>query len=389
MQWLPLAVLLNIHLMKKLIPFSLLGLFTVSANAQLVIDESDFPTAGTSLLFGEDNDITDLTVNIGTASTTPQTWDFSMLLTDSLITTAFYDPATVQGGSEFPNSDLAVDQFGGYAFAEVSAGSVEILGLAADFGSLLGLPVPFDAVIPAADPWTIFTFPSSVGTEYDDIAIFDTKFFSTGLVPSPINVVFNPDSVRFKRHITTASVIDAEGTLTDQLGTSHDVLRQNFNEVTVDTIWGYSNSTGQWTMAPNVPGFFPNPSISEFDRLRYISKDLGYFAVQITLDSEGNPASSTHISNESQCCTSVEEIIALGQNVVYPNPANDVLRVRTGGDVYTFDILDLSGRTVATHALTYDGQGVDVSGLSSGLYVYRMISAEGRVAHSGRVSVVR
>jgi len=389
MQWLPLSVLLNIHLMKKLIPLSLLGLVAVNANAQLVIDESDFPTAGTSLLFGEDEAITDITVNVGTASATPQTWDFTMLLTDTLINTAFYDPATVDGGDAFPTSDLAVDQFGGYAFAEVSSGSVEILGLAADFGALLGLPVPFNAVIPAEDPWTIFTFPSQVGTEYDDIAIFDTKFLSTGLVPSPINVIFNPDSVRFKRHITTNSLIDAEGTLTDQLGTVHQVLRQNFNEVTVDTIWGYSNSTGQWSLAPNVPGFFPNPSISEFDRLRFISKDLGYFVVQITLDEAGAPASSTHISNESQCCTSVEEIVALGQNVVYPNPANDVLRVRTGGDVYTFDILDLSGRTVASHALTYDGQGVDVSNLTSGLYVYRMISTDGRIAHSGRVSVVR
>lgn len=375
--------------MKKLIPLSLLGLMAVNANAQLVIDESDFPTAGTSLLFGEDEAITGITVNVGTASATPQAWDFTMLLTDTLINTAFYDPATVDGGDAFPTSDLAVDQFGGYAFAAVSSGSVEILGLAADFGALLGLPVPFNAVIPAEDPWTIFTFPSQVGTAYDDIAIFDTKFLSTGLVPSPINVIFNPDSVRFKRHITTNSLVDAEGTLTDQLGTVHQVLRQSFNEVTVDTIWGYSNSTGQWTLAPNVPGFFPNPSISEFDRLRFISKALGYFVVQITLDDQGAPASSTHISNASQCCTSVEEIIALGQNVVYPNPANDVLRVRTGGDVYTFDILDLSGRTVASHSLTYDGQGVDVSGLTSGLYVYRMISTDGRVAHSGRVSVVR
>jgi hypothetical protein len=375
--------------MKKLIPLSLLGLMAVNANAQLVIDESDFPTAGTALLFGEDNDLTGLTINLGTASATPQSWNFTMLLTDSLVTTAFYDPTTVQGGDEFPTSDLAVDQFGGFAFAEVSSGSVQILGLAADFGALLGLPVPFNAVIPAQDPWTIFTFPSQVGTEYDDIAIFDTKFLSTGLVPSPINIVFNPDSVRFKRHITTASVIDAEGTLTDQIGGSHQVLRQSFNELTVDTIWGYSNSTGQWTLAPNVPGFFPNPSISEFDRLRYISKDLGYFVVQITLDENGNPASSTHITNESQCCTSVEEVIASGQNVVFPNPANDVLRVRTGGDVYTFDILDLSGRTVASHALTYDGQGVDVSGLTSGLYVYRMVSTDGHIAHTGRVSVVR
>lgn len=388
MQWLPLTVLLNIHLMKKLIPLSLFGLFAANAHAQLVIDEEDFPSAGVSLLFGEDDNVAGLNLNLGTAGTTPQSWDFTMLLTDTLITTAFHDPSTVQDGDAFPTSDLAVDQFGGYAFAEVNAGSVEILGLAADFGALLGLPVPFNAVIPAQDPWTIFTFPSSVGTSYDDVAIFDATFYSSGMVPSPINIVFNPDSVRFKRHITTESVIDAEGSLTDQIGGTHQVLRQNFTELTVDSIWGWTQNNG-WQFAPNVAGFFPNPSISTFTRLRFISKALGYFVVQITLDENGNPASSTHISDESQCCTSVEEVIARGENVIYPNPTNDVVRVRTGGDVYTFDILDLSGKRVSSHALTYDGQTVDVSGLTSGLYIFRMVSTDGRVAHSGRLSVVR
>jgi hypothetical protein len=375
--------------MRKFLPLAILGLTATSAQAQLVIDESDFPTPGVTLKLGEDEDITGLGVNIGTASATPQTWDFTMLETDTLYETSFYDPATIAGNEDFPGADLAVDQFGGYAFAEVSSGSVEILGLAADFAAVLGLPVSFPASIPAVDPWTIFTFPSSVGTSYTDTAIFDAKFFSTGLVPSPINALFNPDSVRFKRHISTTSVIDAEGTLTDQLGTAHQVLRQNFIETTVDTIWGWRESTGQWTLAPNVPGFFPNPSVSSFTRLRYISKDLGYFVVQITLDENGNPASSTHVSNESQCCTNVEEVVARGENVVYPNPTADILRVRTGGEPYTFEMLDLSGRMVSSHALTYDGRAVDVSSLNSGLYIYRMISMDGRVAHTGRVSVVK
>lgn len=375
--------------MRKLLPLAILGLTATVAQAQLVIDESDFPTPGVTLKLGEDESLVGLNVNIGTASATPQTWDFTMLETDTLYEIGFYDPATIAGNEDFPGADLAVDQFGGYAFAEVSSGSVEILGLAADFAAVLGLPVSFPASIPAVDPWTIFTFPSSVGTAYTDTAIFDAKFFSTGLVPSPINALFNPDSVRFKRHISTSSVIDAEGTLIDQLGTTHQVLRQNFLETTVDTIWGWRESTGLWTLAPNLPGFFPNPSVSSFTRLRYISKDLGYFVVQITLDEAGNPASSTHVSNESQCCTSVEEVVARGQNVVYPNPTSDMLRIRTGGEPYTFEMLDLSGRMVSSHALTYDGQALDVSSLNSGLYIYRMISMDGRVAHTGRVSVVR
>jgi hypothetical protein len=375
--------------MKKLIPFTLLGLVSIGAQAQLVIDETDFPTAGTALTFGSDVDVTNLTLNLGTASSTPQTWDFSTLETDSLVETAFYVPGTVMGGSDFPTADLAVDQFGGYAFAEVTTNDVQILGLATDFGAVLGLPVPFPASIPAQDPWTIFTFPSSVGTSYTDVGIFDANFFSTGLVPSPINVLFNPDSVRFKRHITTTSVMDAEGTLTDVLGGSHNVLRQSFNEVTVDTIWGYSNSTGQWTLAPNFPGIFSNPNVSDIDRVRYISKDLGYFVVQITLDGNGNPESATFKSDASECCTGIEDVIAQGGNVIFPNPANDVVKVRTGGESYVFEILDLSGKRISSHALNYDGQAVNIDGLANGLYVYRMIATDGRTAHSGRLSVVK
>jgi hypothetical protein len=375
--------------MNKLIPFALLGLVTTAAQAQIVIGDGDFPSAGTTITFGSDDDVTNLTLNLGSASATPQTWNFSVLQTDTLYDIGFYDPTTISGGSDFPTADLAVDQFGGYAFADVTAGSVQILGLNTDFGVVLGLPVPFLASIPAEDPWTIFTFPSSVGTSYNDIAIFDAKFPSTGLIPSPFNLVFNPDSVRFKRHITTQSLIDAEGALTDVLGTVHPVLRQSFNEFTVDTIWGYSNSTGQWTLAPNFPGIFSNPSISDIDRLRYISKTLGYFVVQITLDGNGQPASATFKSDASQCCTSVEEVVARGGNVIYPNPASSAINVRTGGEMYTFEILDLSGKLVASHALSYDNQSVSIDALSNGLYVFRMISTDGRTAHAGRLSVVK
>jgi len=374
--------------MKKLIPFTLLGLASFSAQAQLVIDDSDFPNAGTTITFGSD-EVVPAGLNLGTASTTPQIWNFSALETDTLFNTGFYDPTTITGGADFPASDLAVDQFGGYAFADVTAADVQILGLNTDFGVVLGLPVPFVASIPAQDPWTIFTFPSSVGTSYNDIAIFDAKFLSTGLIPSPFNLVFNPDSVRFKRHITTTSVIDAEGSLTDVLGATHQVLRQNFNEVTVDTIWGYSNSTMQWTLAPNFPGVFSNPNTSDIDRFRFISKDLGYFVVQITLDGNGNAESATFKSDQSECCTSVEEVIARGGNVIYPNPANSAVSVRTGGEMYTFEILDLSGKLVASHVLSYDNQSVSIEALSNGLYVFRMLAADGRTAHAGRLSVVK
>lgn len=98
--------------------------------------------------------------------------------------------------------------------------------------------------------------------------------------------------------------------------------------------------------------------------------------------------SATFVSDSTQII-GIEEVIARGENVIYPNPANSIIKVRTGGDSYVFEILDLSGKLVASHALRNDNQTVDIDALPSGLYVYRMISTDGLTAHSGRLSVVK
>ena len=97
--------------MKKLIPLFVLGAIG-SANAQVVIDEVDFPAIGESITFGDDAEIdASLNFNLG-PNGGGQTFDFSMLQTDALFDVGFYDPSTVQGGSDFPSADLAVDQIG-------------------------------------------------------------------------------------------------------------------------------------------------------------------------------------------------------------------------------------------------------------------------------------
>nr|MBP9152450.1 T9SS type A sorting domain-containing protein [Flavobacteriales bacterium] len=110
-----------------------------------------------------------------------------------------------------------------------------------------------------------------------------------------------------------------------------------------------------------------------------------------TTSSTGTPISGTFVSNQSQCCstTGVEEIIAAGQNVLYPNPTNGTIRLRTGGDIYQLNIMDMSGKLLQMERLTIDGQTVELNGLANGLYVYQMIDEAGKVAHTGRMSVIK
>lgn len=369
--------------MKKLLPLLFIGAIG-SANAQVVIDEADFPTIGDSFTFGNDVDVTNLSLNLGTTGA-GQSYDFSSLETDELHVVGFYDPSTVQAGGDFPLADMAVDQSEAYAFATVGSGEVNIIGLGGDMAPMLGSPIPLELSIPATDPWTIFTFPSSLGTSFADTANFDQSIFSDGLVPSPYNLLWDPDSVRISRTVYMTSEMDAEGTLVDALGSTHNVLRMNVVETNIDTIWGWTTSGG-WELAPSTLGY---PATDTQYKLRFISDQAGYYVVEVVTDAQGTPESATFFSNETECCTGVEEIVAAGQNVLYPNPTSGSIRVRTGGDIYQLNIMDMSGKLLQSERLTIDGQTVELNNLANGLYIYEMVDESGNVAHTGRLSCIK
>ncbi len=371
--------------MKKALLFLFLAAFS-TASAQIVINDTDFPTAGTSFWMADDNTVP-AGLDLGTASSTPQTWDFSMLMTDTLYAVNFYDPATVDPNGDFPNANLAMNQFGGIGFAEFGSTDVQIIGIAADFGAALGLPVSFEATVAAEDPLKIFEFPSSNGTSYTDTAIFEFTLDATGLLPAIVTLLWNPDSIRVKRTMHSYANIDAEGVLTDVMANDHNVLRQYIAETSIDSVWGLVS--GVWSDAPSFPGMFDNPRVSMDTMYRFIGQEVGYIVAEIAVDGLGNPIDATFLSDPSQCCTGIEEIIASGQNVIYPNPANDYIQVRTGGDIYRMELIDMSGKILQTTLITHDGQSVYLDGLADGLYIYRLLEENGRIAHTGRLSRIR
>ncbi|MCF8465703.1 MAG: T9SS type A sorting domain-containing protein [Flavobacteriales bacterium] len=375
--------------MKKLLPLFVLG-SVASVNAQVVITQADFPAAGTTITFGDDADTDGLVLDLGSTGAS-QTFDVSALETDALFDVGFYDPSTVQGGSDFPTADLAVDQVGGiYAFAEVGAGAVDIIGLGGDFAGQLGSPIPIVVSLVAQDPWTLFEFPASLSSPVlTDTAHFEGKFLSTGLVPAQFSSFWNPDSIQVKRIVYYEAEVVGDGMLTDVLGGSHNVLKMQVVETNIDTIWGWTAADG-WAR-PNsiVEGLIGVPSNETVYRTRFISKELGYYVADITTLANGTPVSATHKSGQSECCTGVEEIVAAGQNVLYPNPTNGNIRVRTGGDIYQLNIMDMSGKLLRMERLTVDGQTVELNGLANGLYVYQMLDEAGNVAHTGRMSVIK
>ncbi|MFT6210466.1 MAG: hypothetical protein ACJAYA_000961 [Bacteroidia bacterium] len=376
--------------MKKLLPLLFIGAIG-SANAQVIINSSDFPGQGTTFWLANDNlSPIPLGFDLGSASATAQNWDFSMLETDSLYEIEFYDPAPFDQNEDFPGADLALDQFGGYAFIEVGTSDVEIIGIAADFGVALGLPVPFEASVEAENPWKLFQFPASYGTAFLDTAVFDFRLDSDGLVPAQFASFWDPDSVRIKRTIYMDAAVDAEGTLTNVLEETHDVLRQTVVETNLDSIWGWTADDGWEPLDPTIAGIIGVGGLDMVYRTRFISKTMGYYVVDIETDgAAGAPLNATFLSGPSECCTSIEEVVASGQTVLYPNPTSDNIRIRTGGDIYQLNIMDMSGKLLQSEQLTIDGQTVELNGLANGLYVYQMLDEADKIAHTGRFSVIK
>lgn len=379
-----------ILIMKKLLPLLLIGAVG-SATAQVTIDELDFPEVGDTIVFGN----TGLSpvpagFSLGTVSATAQFWDFSMLETDELTETVFYDPSSVDPNNDFPDADIALDQFGGFGFIEVETNEVLVTGIAADLGVLLGLPISVETTVEAENPWQLFQFPSTLGTVLIDTAIFDFKVLSTGLIPAAVATIWNPDSVRLKRTIYTESEVDAFGTLQSVLGETHNVLRQKIVEGSLDSVWGWMSDTEEWEeLNPLIAGQFGVGVLNPVYRTLFLSKEIGYYVVQVTTDENDVPESASFISDETECCTGIEEVVAAGQNVLYPNPTSDNIRVRTGGDIYQLNIMDMSGKLLQSEQLTIDGQTVELNGLANGLYVYQMLDEAGKMAHTGRFSVIK
>ena len=73
---------------------------------------------------------------------------------------------------------------------------------------------------------------------------------------------------------------------------------------------------------------------------------------------------------------------------VYPNPASDAVTFDNGsGEVLLIEMLDVTGRKVSDLKLPTGQHTMDVSGLSSGTYIYRMFAGNGELFRTGKLRI--
>ncbi len=296
--------------MKKFLLLSTSCFSMFTGFSQIVIEVADFPQANDSIYQGTDT-LVPVSITPGSAGAN-QTWDFSQLRTRQGNTIHFADPATISSGANFPTAFIAVEQFGGWGFADSANGVVEITGFSGDFSGFgLNLDVHFQ------NPQTIFEFPSTYQGSYTDTSVIDVKMEAPpGLIPIP-----GIDSIHFKRFSDIASEIDGYGTVITPLQ-SYQALRQRNVEHNIDSVWAHG--FGTWFLVPSQSGF-QNPSDKMAHRYNYIIKEIGYYAVSLSATVTDSISSATFVSDPAQCCfgagineTNISEAFS-----IYPNPAND------------------------------------------------------------------
>lgn len=355
--------------------FSAIIISTVSL-AQITITDADFPGIGTLLYQGVDT-VLPANIDIGMPSANAQAWDFSILETDSLYDFSFNDPGEVPHGEDFPTSDVAVDQFGGSGFVDVTSAAAEIIGFG---GSFQGFNIDVSAAF--QDPYRIIEFPAAYGTSFTDTAILDVTIYNDGFIPS-FPPLFDPDSLRLKRTSELSANIDAYGTVIDALGNSHDVLRQFFVEESIDSVWYYQN--GEWQM---IPAFaFENPILDTTRNMRFLSGSLGYMVADFSVDENMVPSRATFLSDPSLCCTSVEEMVQAEYDLIYPNPSSGVIFINNVEAGSVLEIIDLTGKTVHSTVVGPSAKREDLNHIPSGLYLFRLNRPDGLIK-TGRIALI-
>jgi hypothetical protein len=334
---------------KQLFTLSLLSVAAV-ASAQTTITWQDQPALLS--VYHQALDTTGLQ-SPGNSGTN-QTWAYGSLLNQQEDSMTFTLPQWTPEGANFPSSNLAIMQNQGdaYVYSTMTTTSLEIDGQAADpFGNGV-------ITLSFSNPETQMVFPASYGVMFTDTAGGVNQFY-LGYDPG---IGFPIDSVRIHTTITKESEFDGWGTVTTPYGT-FNTLRQNTLRTQIDTIDLYF--FGVWS----------NAAYSQEDIARtysYWTNGIGFPVVElIDQGDEGQISRATWLP-AAPMVTGVPVNDNSTTSVAYPNPATDVLTIETAAGEGTIELIDVTGRVVKSAVINSNLTRMDVTDLSSGMYVYRV-----------------
>lgn len=338
--------------MKKLLLLTFLITGAIELQAQITLTSSAVPIPGTTTYRADVNLPPQMAFS---NSGTNQTWDFTGLSPDAEDTTMFYLPSSTAGGSDFPTATLAVtgntdwlkfDYYSSDANGAYFLGTYDDAFVPGDFISAIFSPA-----------LTAYTFPLTYGTTINSDS--RSELLLTGADVGQPTI----DSVKIIHHIYSTNTVPAWGTLTIPAGTYSGTLLYRRETLNYDSVYMKSAATAnQWAM---FPGF---PQSSQDSSYNWLTSNGGidpYVEVSFTsaglIDDIGYFLSSTVSTQESQTLAS--------SVTVYPNPANEILNIKSdNGETIQGILADLSGKVFGNFSVTNGFERINTSFLPAGIY---------------------
>jgi hypothetical protein len=304
-----------------------------------------------------------------------QTWNFIGLHStlDTLQLNLTYNYYGVLYNN-FPLANVAyhADSKLNYNYYNSSAAGLLHYGIVSDY---LGTGDSIKVVF--SQPDTILKLPANYPADYSSIVLGDSKSrchysFDTVFMSTPVTVPI--DTLRIKHTQFHVATIDAWGTMT----TPTDVfpaLRQKNVVETVDSIWGYANVPVPFQ---SYSGWYMITILSDTSQsFKWWMNGLGIPAVEMFM----NKLSDTQVVKTRW----VRDVFAgVNENDyynsgVYPNPANDFIKISTSGEFSEVRVYDMLGNEVIRQKIQNNNElTVSTANIPDGMYFYNLVGPSGK-----------
>lgn len=268
-------------------------------------------------------------------------WDFSGLSCPNSLSMSLLSPTGLPGASNFPWANLAMsDGSGGYIYEYTDNTKWERYGLYSTSSSV---------AMVYSNSEVFFSFPLSFNDTQSD------NFLSN----------YNLSGYPTTRSGTVNSTYDGYGTLMLPYGTLNNIARLHATEVFSDDISGYG------TIDYSVDVYI------------FIKPGTGYPVFTMT-NYQSTSGSAMYCTYLDQSHVGFNEPNLMPSLSVYPNPADDFVSVEFENNsigTAIISVFDLNGKLVLEFPFEvtqtgYQNTTIDVSSLTSGLYLLNVKTAE-------------
>lgn len=342
--------------MKKIVLFVFVLINMGGLSAQLVVDGTDFKTAGTTLTYQNADPMWMLNQNVIETSGEDAVWNitdwqYTTEITENYVsidTLSFliqlvfnnqftdaehYSTAALPVDAGLIDLPIPLEISNGYSYSRTDETGFYNTGTSLEISGI-PLATPNDTVE------KIYQFPMQYGDAFNGVLSF---FMSV------------PTLGAYGQHATRSSIVDGAGVLNTPYG-SYEVLRVKAVRHITDTLFIEQFGIGQTINRPEQIDYaWISPEVSgPVLKMSVVAGEV--VSAQLFLD-------STSVSTPELSSTDFH---------IYPNPAHDFIYIETGKNhqTYNLTIYSLEGKKVLSQ--TANNLMLDISSLSPGMYVIQI-----------------